>query len=132
MRPPQPGHEKTVVGLACPSGRAAARSSARLVCPHRPDYADGEQCRNFIYVKDCAAVTLWLLQSTMDCGIYNVSCGVPPIIEYVETPPAIRQSYQYFTKAVVGKLRAAGYTASFYFTPFETAVSDFVTEYRVR
>jgi ADP-L-glycero-D-manno-heptose 6-epimerase len=75
MRPPQQGHEKTIVGLACPSGRAAARSSARLVCPHRPDYADGEQCRDFIYVKDCAAVMLWLPQSAMDSGIYNVGSG---------------------------------------------------------
>ena len=49
------------------------------------------------------------------------------IIEYVETPPAIRQSYQYFTEAMVGKLRAAGYTAPF--TPLETAVCDFVTQY---
>ena len=57
----------------------------------------------------------------------GLACGVPPIIEYVETPPAIRQSYQYFTEAVVVKLRAAGYTASF--IPLETAVSDFVTEY---
>jgi ADP-L-glycero-D-manno-heptose 6-epimerase len=111
---------------------------------HRPDYADGEQCRDFIYVKDCAAVMLWLFQSAVDSGILNVgsgqgrscrqlmeavglACGVAPIIEYVETPPALRSGYQYFTKAMVGKLRAAGYTTSF--TPLKMAVSDFVTEY---
>jgi len=122
----------------------AAGEPIRLFKSHRPDYADGEQCRDFIYVKDCATVMLWLLQSAIDSGIFNVgsghahsfrqlmeavglACGFPPIIEYVETPPAIRQGYQYFTEAVVGKLRAAGYTAPF--TPLETAVSDFVTEY---
>jgi len=124
--------------------RISAGEPIRLFKSHRPDYADGEQCRDFIYVKDCAAVMLWLLRSATNSGIFNVgtgqarnfrqlmeavglACGVPPIIEYVETPPAIRSGYQYFTEAVVGKLRAAGYTASF--TPLETAVSDFVTEY---
>jgi len=125
--------------------RIAAGEPIRLFKSHRPDYADGEQCRDFIYViKDCAAVMLWLLRSATNSGIFNVgtgqarnfrqlmeavglACGVAPIIEYVETPPAIRSGYQYFTEAVVGKLRAAGYTASF--TPLETAVSDFVTEY---
>jgi ADP-L-glycero-D-manno-heptose 6-epimerase len=119
-------------------------SSGECGQSHRPDYADGEQRRDFIYVKDCAAVMLWLLHSAVDSGIFNVGsgqarrfrqlmeavglgCGVAPIIEYVETPPATRPGYQYFTEAVVEKLRAAGYPASL--IPLETAVSDFVTEY---
>src|SRR5215472_12564212 len=55
--------------------RIAAGEPIRLFKSHRHDYADGEQCRDFIYVKDCAAVMLCLLQSTTDSGIFNVGSG---------------------------------------------------------
>jgi ADP-L-glycero-D-manno-heptose 6-epimerase len=125
----------------------------RLFKSHRPDYADGEQCRDFVYVKDCAAAMLWAWRHGAGAGhptgegingIYNLgsgaarsfldlmnatgaACGVAPKIEFIDIPPVIRPSYQYFTEARMGRLRQAGYNAPF--TPLEDAVHDCVTNY---
>jgi ADP-L-glycero-D-manno-heptose 6-epimerase len=124
--------------------RIAAGEPIRLFKSHRPDYDDGEQRRDFVYAKDCAAAMSWLLLHDIDSGVFNLgtgaarsfrdmmgavgaACGAPPVIEYVDTPPAIRANYQYFTQAMMGKLRQAGYTAPF--TPLEEAVSDYVTRH---
>ncbi len=124
--------------------RIAAGQPIQLFKSHRPDIADGAQTRDFVYVKDCAAVMLWLLEHTIESGIFNLgtgvgrsfrelmeavgaACGAAPVIEYVDTPPAIRANYQYFTEARIGKLRQAGYTAPF--TPLEAAVRDFVAQH---
>jgi ADP-L-glycero-D-manno-heptose 6-epimerase len=124
--------------------RIAAGEPVRLFKSHRPDIADGEQRRDFVYVKDCAAVMLWLLQQGRDSGIFNLgtgrarsfrdlidavgaACGRPPVIEYVDTPTAIRPNYQYLTEARMEKLRQAGYTAPF--ATLEAAVGDYVAEY---
>ncbi len=124
--------------------RVAAGEPVRLFKSHRPDFADGAQCRDFVYVKDCAAVMLWLLGHATESGLFNLgtgvarsfrdmiealgdACGVAPVIEYVDTPPAILANYQYFTQAEMGKLRQAGYTAPF--TPLEEAVRDCVTRH---
>ncbi|HEY3911334.1 MAG TPA: ADP-glyceromanno-heptose 6-epimerase [Stellaceae bacterium] len=124
--------------------RIVAGDPVRLFKSHRPDVADGAQSRDFIYVKDCAAVMLWLLEHATESGVFNLgtgvgrsfrdlmnavgaACGVAPIIEYVDTPPAIRANYQYFTEARIEKLRQAGYTAPF--TPLEAAVHDFVARH---
>ena len=113
----------------------------------RPDYADGEQLRDFVYVKDCAAVMLWLWRHEPDAsinGIYNLgtgkarsfldlihalgrACGVAPKIEFVDMPDAIRLNYQYFTRANMSRLRGIGYNAPF--TPLEDAVRDCVTQH---
>src|SRR5947207_3478811 len=88
--------------------------AVRLFKSHRPDIADGEQQRDFIYVEDAVAVMRWLLDSPASCGIFTVGTGEPrsfrdlvaamfaalgrePKIEYVDMPPAIRQQYQYRT-----------------------------------
>jgi ADP-L-glycero-D-manno-heptose 6-epimerase len=127
--------------------RIAAGEPIRLFKSHRPDFADGEQRRDFIYVKDCTVVMVWMLRHSAACGIYNLgtgqarsfcelmaatgaACGRPPVIEYVDMPPAIRPNYQYFTKAKMDKLRHAGYTAAF--ASLEEAVSDYVLEYLSR
>ena len=126
--------------------RVAAGETIRLFRSHRPDYADGEQRRDFVYVKDCAAVMLWLWRQgqARDSGIYNLgtgkarsfldlmnatgaACSVAPKIEFIDIPPAIRPSYQYFTEATMSRLRAAGYNAPF--TPLEDAVRECVTTY---
>jgi ADP-L-glycero-D-manno-heptose 6-epimerase len=126
--------------------RIIAGEPIRLFKSHRPDFADGEQRRDFVYVKDCAAVMLWLWRQgrAETSGIYNLgtgagrsfrdlmlatyaACGKPPAIEYVDTPPAIRPNYQYFTEAKMERLRALGYNAPF--TPLEVAVADFVTHH---
>ena len=130
--------------------RIAAGETVRLFKSHRPDYADGEQRRDFVYVKDCAAAMLWLWRRGPGAGIdgiYNLgtgtarsfrdliaatgaALGVEPNIEFVDIPPEIRPSYQYFTEARMERLRAAGYNAPF--TPLEEAVRDCITQHLVR
>lgn len=144
---PNEYHKGDMMSLVAKNyAKVAAGETIRLFKSHRPDYADGEQTRDFVYVKDCAAVMLWLWrQQRADIsGIYNVgtgeartfldlmqatgaACGVAPKIEYIDIPPAIRSSYQYFTEAKMSRLRQAGYNAPF--TPLEAAVDDFVTQY---
>ena len=127
--------------------RVVAGETIQLFRSHRPDYADGAQRRDFVYVKDCAAAMLWLWRHETGAGIngiYNLgsgearsfldlinalgaACGVAPDIEFIDIPPAIRPSYQYFTQAHMSRLRQAGYNAPF--TPLEEAVRDCVTQY---
>ena len=145
---PNEAHKGEMMSLVVKNYRAvAAGETIRLFKSHRPDYADGAQRRDFVYVKDCAAVMLWLWQHGPGAninGIYNcgtgearsfldlmnalgAACGVAPDIEFVDTPAVIRPSYQYFTEAKMSRLREAGYTALF--TPLEEAVRDCVTQY---
>ena len=123
---------------------AKAGKPIRLFKSHRPDIADGEQKRDFIYVDDAIAVVRWLMETPAVSGIFNVGTGVaksfrdlmtamfaalgrPPAIEYIDMPAAIRDSYQYFTQAETANLRRAGYNADF--TPLEAAVKRYVTCY---
>jgi ADP-L-glycero-D-manno-heptose 6-epimerase len=123
---------------------AKAGKPVRLFKSHRDGIADGEQRRDFIYVDDTVAVMLWLLADPRVSGIFNVGTGVAssfkdmitalfgalgrgPNIEYIDMPLAIRDSYQYFTKASVDHLRQAGYSSPF--TPIEAAVKTYVTSY---
>lgn len=116
----------------------------RLFRSHRPDYGDGEQMRDFIYVKDVIAVCVWLLEQTPTKGIYNLGTGkarsfndlaksvfsalnLPDSIQYIDTPEDIRDSYQYHTEADMRKLRAAGYTRPFY--SLEKGVEDYLQFY---
>jgi ADP-L-glycero-D-manno-heptose 6-epimerase len=142
---PNEYHKGEMMSLVAKNyARIAAGEPIRLFRSHRPDVADGAQSRDFVYVKDCAEIMLWLLEHASENGIFNLgtgagrsfrelmeatgaACGTAPIIEYVDTPPAIRANYQYFTEAKIGKLREAGYMAPF--TPLEVAVRDFVTGY---
>jgi ADP-L-glycero-D-manno-heptose 6-epimerase len=127
--------------------RVAAGETVRLFKSHRADFRDGEQRRDFVYVKDCTAAMLWLWRQgggAERSGIYNLgtgearsfldlinavgaACGVAPKIEFIDIPPEIRPNYQYFTEAKMSRLRQAGYNAPF--TPLKTAVHDFVTGY---
>ncbi len=123
---------------------AKAGAPVRLFKSHREGIADGEQRRDFVYVDDTIAVMMWLLEHPRVSGIFNVGTGVAasfkemitalfsalgraPAIEYVDMPPAIRSSYQYFTKASVDHLRQAGYAKPF--TPIDAAVKTYVTRY---
>ena len=123
---------------------AKAGRPVRLFKSHREGIEDGDQRRDFIYVDDAVAVVRWLLETPSVSGIFNVGTGVArsfrdiakamfaalgrePAIEYIEMPPAIRDRYQYFTKAKVEKLRRAGYNGGF--MPLEDAVSHYVGGY---
>jgi len=111
---------------------------------HCEGIADGDQRRDFIYVDDAVRVVMWLLATPSVSGIFNVGTGKarsfadlmlaayaaldkPPNIRYVDMPPSIRDSYQYFTQGEVGRLQRAGYNGGF--TPLEEAVAHYVMHY---
>jgi ADP-L-glycero-D-manno-heptose 6-epimerase len=136
------GSMQSVVAQKFPLADAGAPIT--LFKSHDPRYADGGQLRDFVYVRDCVDVVLWLLQQPRVNGIYNLgtgearsfadvaraitaALGVPARIEYIPMPDAIRPNYQYFTKADMRRLREAGYEAPF--TSLEAGVRDYVTNY---
>lgn len=113
---------------------------------HNPAYKDGEQMRDFIYVKDVASICLWLMQNQPISGLYNTGTGIartfkdlanvifdtlelPVNIEFIDTPVDIRDKYQYFTQAEMDKLRTAGYPQSF--ASLEDSVRDYVSNFLV-
>jgi ADP-L-glycero-D-manno-heptose 6-epimerase len=116
----------------------------KLFRSHKDGFKDGEQLRDFIYVKDVIAVCFWLMQTQPASAIYNLGTGharsfnalvaatfagmdMAPVIEYIDMPEDIRDKYQYFTEAAMKKLRDAGYTEPFY--TLEEGVSDYVRHY---
>lgn len=117
----------------------------KLFRSHNPEYADGHQRRDFIYVKDLVAVNHWLMTELPDPnGLYNLgtgqsrtfldlatatfaAMGQQPDISFIDTPADIRDKYQYFTEADMGKLRQAGYDQPFY--TLEEGVNDYVKNY---
>lgn len=120
------------------------KGSIQLFRSHRPDYKDGEQKRDFIYVKDICEVCLHLMLHRKHSGLYNLGTGQartwndlakaifgamqkPVSIHYTDIPEDIRDTYQYFTEANMQKLRAAGYTKPF--TSIEDGVKDYVQHY---
>lgn len=111
---------------------------------HRPDFRDGEQLRDFVYVKDVVRVCLHLMLHRQPSGIYNLGTGKArtfldlaiatfesldknPDIRFVDTPVDIRDKYQYFTEAKMEKLRNAGYTRPFF--TLEEGIQDYVQGY---
>lgn len=118
----------------------------RLFKSHRADYADGEQKRDFLYVKDAVNMTLRLAENDAACGLYNVGSGEAhtwvelatavfraldrePNIRFIDMPESIREKYQYFTQADIARLRASGYADPV--TPLADAVDDYVRNYLV-
>lgn len=121
--------------------------SIALFKSYNSAFNDGEQMRDFIYVKDCARITTWLLERPEVNGIFNVGTGtartwidlaravframnVPENIQFVEMPEELRGKYQYFTQAEMTKLREAGYKEEF--TSLEEAVFDYVNAYLIQ
>ena len=121
-----------------------ATGSMKLFRSHRPDYRDGEQSRDFIYVKDVVDVLLFFLEKRPPSAIFNLgtgkartfldlakgtfhALGLEPNISFIDTPADIRDTYQYFTEANMDKLRAAGYLEPFY--GLEEGIEDYVQRY---
>lgn len=119
----------------------------KLFKSHRPDYTDGGQLRDFIYVKDAVDMTLFFLENQDVSGIFNVgtgnarnwddlakatfmAMGKEPNIEYIVMPDNLRDKYQYFTQATMDKLRAAGYKNDT--MTLEDAVTDYVQNYLMK
>lgn len=118
----------------------------KLFKSHKDEYANGEQMRDFIYVKDLCDVCVFLLENRKKSGIYNLGTGqartwndlvnaifkamdLHSNIEYIDIPEDIRGKYQYFTEANMAKLRKIGYDKEF--TNVENAVNDYVNKYLV-
>lgn len=118
----------------------------KLFRSHNPNYKDGEQLRDFVYVKDVVEVCYFLLHHRKDSGIYNLGSGKArtfldlvkntfsalnkaPNIEFIDTPIDIRDKYQYFTEANMKKLKSIGYSKPFY--TLEEGVKDYVQNYLV-
>ena len=120
------------------------KGEVKLFRSHNPDYKDGEQIRDFIYVKDVVNICVWLMQNQPASGLYNTATGkartfkdlvkaifdtlkLPEQIVFVDTPIDIRDKYQYFTEADMRKLIAAGYSTPLY--SLEEGVKEYVSDY---
>ncbi len=118
--------------------------TVKLFRSHNPQYPDGGQMRDFIYVHDVVLMCTWLMQQQPESGLYNIgtgqartfndlvraiftTLGLPENIEYIDTPEDIRDKYQYFTEADMQKIRNAGYTEPFY--SLEEGVQEYITQY---
>lgn len=121
-----------------------ATGAMKLFKSHHPDYIDGGQLRDFIYVKDIVRIIEFLMHKKPACGIYNAGTGlartfndlakatfdamnIPPNISFIDTPIDIRDKYQYFTEATMEKLKAVGYDIPFY--SLEDGVEDYVVNF---
>lgn len=136
------GSMKSVVAQIWPD--VSAGRGVTLFRSHRPDYADGGQMRDFVFVDDVVDIVTWLLSANQVSGIFNAgsgkarsfldlayatfkAAGLEPVVSYVDTPEVIRARYQYFTEANMDRLRAAGYPGQA--TPLEEGVRRYVQEY---
>ena len=136
------GSMKSVVAQIFPG--ASRGEPVRLFRSHRPDFEDGGQSRDFIFVDDCVRVIEWLVENPEAGGLFNVGTGRarsfadlaravfaaldrPERIEYVDTPVEIRDRYQYFTEADTARIREAGFSAPF--TELEDGVDTYVRRY---
>jgi ADP-L-glycero-D-manno-heptose 6-epimerase len=118
----------------------------KLFKSHKPEYKDGEQLRDFVYVKDVVEICYWLMNEKPASGLYNLGTGKArtfkdlvttifksldkePAIEFIDTPIDIRDKYQYFTEADMNKLRNAGYKEDFY--SLEEGVETYVKNFLI-
>jgi len=119
----------------------------KLFASHNPNYKDGEQLRDFVYVKDVVSVCLFLMDQKAENGLYNLGTGTARTfvdltkatfkamdkeadISFIPTPEDIRDKYQYFTEAKMDKLKRNGYTKPFY--TLEEGVTDYVQNYLMK
>lgn len=139
------GDMRSVVCKAYDQIRQTGR--LKLFKSYQPQYADGSQMRDFVYVKDCVAVMKWLLDHPKVNGIYNVGTGIArtwldlgnaifkamdlaPQIDFIEMPDALKAHYQYYTQADISKLKGTGCPVEFRL--LEDSVRDYVAQYLQR
>ncbi len=139
------GDMRSLVSKNTPA--VAQRQAIKLFKSHRDDFKDGQQLRDFVYVKDCTRVMLWLATQPKISGLFNLGTGIarsfvdlvnaigaaltqPVSIEFIDMPESIRANYQYFTQADMTKLAAVGYTQPFH--SLEAGIADYVQQYLVR
>ena len=142
---PNEYHKGGMISVALKNFREIEKTGkAVLFRSHNPDYPDGGQKRDFVWVGDCADIALWLADNPSAQGIFNVGTGEARTfrdlarsvftamsrdadIEFVDTPKAIRDRYQYFTQADMSRLRDAGYDRPA--TSLEDGVGQYVGDY---
>lgn len=142
---PNEYHKEGQISVALKNYREiTAGGPAVLFRSHNPDYKDGGQSRDFVWVGDCVDVMLWLKNNLAVSGLFNLgtgkarsfadlakaifdAAGITHEIQFVDTPLAIRDKYQYFTEAQMDRLRQVGYSAPF--TSLENGVSQYVRNY---
>ena len=145
---PNEGHKQEMRSLVCKAyEQILTTGKVCLFKSHRPEYRDGEQQRDFVYVKDAVDMTLFLAETPQAAGLFNIGTGTPrtwidlatalfrsldrePVIEFIDMPVAIREQYQYHTCADVSLLKSLGYTQPS--TSLEDAVDDYVRDYLVK
>ena len=136
------GGQQSVVAQTYP--HAKNEEAAVLFRSHHPDYEDGGQLRDFVWVGDCVDIIVWLLENDSVSGLFNCGTGkarsfadlvravygamdLEPLIEYIDTPIEIRDKYQYFTEAKMDRLRAAGYDKPM--TELEDGIATYVRDF---
>jgi len=145
---PNEYHKDDQMSVACKLfSQIRAGGTVRLFKSYRDGIADGEQRRDFVYVKDCTRAVTWLLENPKTSGIFNVGSGAARSfldiakalgrvmnaeakVEFIDMPEAIRDRYQYFTQADMTKLQQAGLNAPF--ASLEDGVGDYVAQYMAR
>ncbi len=135
---------RSLVHKAC--GQILATGKVQLFKSHRPDYQDGEQMRDFLYVKDAIRMTLHLAETPAAGGLFNLGSGAAhtwielataiftalgkqPNIEFIDMPEHLQSKYQYYTCADITKLRGSGFKTEI--TALAEAVRDYVQGYLV-
>jgi ADP-L-glycero-D-manno-heptose 6-epimerase len=144
---PNEYHKKHMMSMFCRAFEQIRNNGyIELFQSYNPEYADGGQKRDFVYIKDCVKVLYWFSQTPNVNGIFNLGTGkartwndlahamFPPMlttpdIRYIPMPDALKGKYQYFTEASMDKLREAGYSEPFF--SLEDAAKDYVS-YLVR
>lgn len=144
---PNEGHKNEMRSLVAKAYEQILETGkVRLFKSHRLDYRDGEQVRDFVYVKDAVAMTIHIAETPTANGLFNIGTGTPrtwidlatalfsalgrkPEIEFIDMPDHLRNQYQYHTCADVGRLRATGWSAPT--STLEDSVSDYVRNYLV-
>jgi ADP-L-glycero-D-manno-heptose 6-epimerase len=142
---PNEYHKERMASVAYHSfNQFQMHGTVKLFKSDRAEVADGMQLRDFVYVKDAAAVLTWFLSGSSESGLYNIgtgqartfkdlatavmqSCGQAPDITWIDMPDDLKGKYQYYTQADMGKLRAAGYEQPFH--TLEEGVRDYVQNY---
>jgi ADP-L-glycero-D-manno-heptose 6-epimerase len=144
---PNEWHKGEMRSMVCKGyEQIQSTGKVRLFKSDRPEYADGGQQRDFLYVKDAVAMTLWFFDHPEHNGVFNVGSGEandwnrlltavfaalgrPPAIEYFAMPAELSGKYQYHTRAEMAKLRGTGYDEPL--TPLEVAVAEYVRDHLV-
>jgi ADP-L-glycero-D-manno-heptose 6-epimerase len=136
------GAMQSLVARAFPGVQQSGKLG--LFRSYRPEYADGEQRRDFLYIKDATAMTLHLATHPDANGLFNIgsgrastwielahalfaALGLPPAIDFIDMPEGLRAKYQYHTSADISRLRATGFSDPI--TPLADALGDYVRHY---